>query len=1503
MPYQPYDTGWIKSIYSTACLGYFLLSNGLLPRFTLYSLYNNVYDPFATMISAICDFIGRIGISIGIHVINVESKVFNTFDYIQPIFNGIKYIESCMPQFANAPPSTLRYGHSNVPHRKASSGKHLASYYSRKRLRRKQQVISGSNKKNDNHGGNHHNTRRNPNNICKANSLPKDLHAYDKYVFHPSNDPSYQDNSWYDAISPYWTGGMVWRGAYVLNHQVVSVTTDPIFVSNLLPRHELSATIQTPEARSGDENVGPRATIALDSGSSIHIFKDSFLLTDIQSDEKHSIGVRTTDSKFRVNDIGRLCTDLNALPLPSEGYYYYPKGVANILSLAMVASTKRVVMDSAIDNAIYVFNEDGSYIRFACTSNGMYCIDINTDEDDHAVLAHQTVESESSHFSAIDCRRAAKIRELQEILACPSDIDLANAVEHNVIGNNPFTRRDIRIAKKIYGPDVPAMKGKTVKNKSKMPREDEVTDIPASIIKEYSEVHLSIDVMHVNGIKFLISCSKHIGLLQTYCVRKNNREAILDCILKMVQTYRSRSVFNVITIEADGAFESIKHELQSKPYQIALTTCDADRHVETVERQIWFLKERIRAVILMMPYKRLPKRFTIEMVHRVTSLINSLPKQNGIHSVISPREIVTGKKFRCPSIRIGQYVQGHTGGTNSTDQERSIDSLYIGRADNGSGHEVFKLSTKQPVSVNRVTVIPTSEAVIKTVNDTGEQEKQPEGIEFSDLNGRITLEDFSRNDKDDDSNASDDDFVLDEEYKEEEKADAALEEEEGTVGDDDPDTQEEYFQTPIQQHNTNVSNNNEPTSVVVRRSKRNNNNPIVALTESMTNIEKQECDKRKKKLDVENVSIDDNLDIEDTSIDHDTKVGMDNSTNEEGHTLEDTDVEGVIPKELDSDLGPYWALAQSSHAYVLNTIASYSNIEASKSTPQYGFNRGLKEFGTVGYEATVKELDDNLLGMGAVQMLKPSEVNKTIRFEALNYLMFLKRKRCGKVKARGCADGRPQREYISKDESSSPTVSIYALMTSCLMDAIEERKVATCDIPGAFLQADWPADRDCYLKFEGAMVSMICDIDPKYNKNIVYGKNGRKYVYAKLTKAVYGTLLGAILFYQKLSKQLIDWGYESNYYDRCTFNKMIDGNQITIQFHVDDLKISHVKQSVIDEVLIDLNNKFGTSKKPLAATIGNVHDYLGLTIDYSKKNNVIFTMYDYLEDILESMPEDMNGTSPTPASDNLFDVDDDSPSLNEKESDFFHRSTARLLFAAKRARPDLQVAVAYLCTRVKSPNQSDYRKLTRVIKYLRLTVSIPLILGWDGTGVLTWSVDASFAVHKDMRSHTGAVLTLGQGALMSMSIKQKINTKSSTEAELVGVDDAMNFVEWIQLFVEQQIKSINEDSILKKIGCDVVIQQDNTSTIQLQNNGQASSTKRTRHINIRYFYITSKIKSGRMRVIYHPTKQMVSDYLTKPLQGSLFRTHRNSIMGHDENSISICNTEYNDAKASIRAQS
>jgi hypothetical protein len=129
-----------------------------------------------------------------------------------------------------------------------------------------------------------------------------------------------------------------------------------------------------------------------------------------------------------------------------------------------------------------------------------------------------------------------------------------------------------------------------------MPREDETNDIPPLIAKEYCDVYLLLDVMHVNGISFLILFSKHIGLIQLYCILRNNKQKYLDGILAMIRMYRSCHPLRVIKIKADGAFEAVPQELQDKPYQVALITFDADRHVETIKRQIRFVKERIRSV-------------------------------------------------------------------------------------------------------------------------------------------------------------------------------------------------------------------------------------------------------------------------------------------------------------------------------------------------------------------------------------------------------------------------------------------------------------------------------------------------------------------------------------------------------------------------------------------------------------------------------------------------------------------------------------------------------------------------------------------------------------------------------------------------------------------------------------------------------------------------------------------------------------------------------------------
>ena len=138
-----------------------------------------------------------------------------------------------------------------------------------------------------------------------------------------------------------------------------------------------------------------------------------------------------------------------------------------------------------------------------------------------------------------------------------------------------------------------------------------------------------------------------------------------------------------------------------------------------------------------------------------------------------------------------------------------------------------------------------------------------------------------------------------------------------------------------------------------------------------------------------------------------------------------------------------------------------------------------------------------------------------------------------------------------------------------------------------------------------------------------------------------------------------------------------------------------------------------------------------------------------------------------------------------------------------------------------------------------------------------------------MKSHTGGVMSLGTGAAYSTSKKQKLNTKSSTaEAELVGVDDVLPQALWTKYFMEAQ-----------GYGVTTILNQDNQSTIKLADNGKASSGKGTRHINIRYFFITDRIARKEIAVQYCPIKEMVADYFTKPLQGELFYKFRDQIMG------------------------
>ena len=166
---------------------------------------------------------------------------------------------------------------------------------------------------------------------------------------------------------------------------------------------------------------------------------------------------------------------------------------------------------------------------------------------------------------------------------------------------------------------------------------------------------------------------------------------------------------------------------------------------------------------------------------------------------------------------------------------------------------------------------------------------------------------------------------------------------------------------------------------------------------------------------------------------------------------------------------------------------------ATNETPQMGMKQGVRMFGDLGVSAVKKEVLQ-LHDREVIWAIHKSQLTKEQIRQALGYLMFLKRKRNGKIKGRGCADGRKQRGHIAKEDTVSPTVSTEAVFITAIVDAMEKREVAVVDIPGAFMQVIM--DKDVYMRITGLMVDLLIEIDKSYEQFVVY-ERGEKVIYVE----------------------------------------------------------------------------------------------------------------------------------------------------------------------------------------------------------------------------------------------------------------------------------------------------------------------------------------------------------------------------------------------------------------------
>jgi hypothetical protein len=172
-------------------------------------------------------------------------------------------------------------------------------------------------------------------------------------------------------------------------------------------------------------------------------------------------------------------------------------------------------------------------------------------------------------------------------------------------------------------------------------------------------------------------------------------------------------------------------------------------------------------------------------------------------------------------------------------------------------------------------------------------------------------------------------------------------------------------------------------------------------------------------------------------------------------------------------------------------------------------------------------------------------------------------------------------------------------------------------------------------------------------------------------------MVAGLLYYCKFVKSLTDIGFIINHYDPCVASKIIEGKQMTICFHVDDCKLSHLKKKLMDTMIEYLRQEYESifEDRTGAMTVsrGKIHKYLGMTLDYTVRGQVKITMFDYIDEILTAFDKEEpkgRGTNTSAAPDSLFKVDESCAKLAKNKDVDFHNLVAKTLYATKRARPD-----------------------------------------------------------------------------------------------------------------------------------------------------------------------------------------------------------------------------------------
>ena len=1117
-------------------------------------------------------------------------------------------------------------------------------------------------------------------------------------------------------------------------------------------------------------------------------------------------------------------TWLNSGGMTEFGFAYYWREIpVNILSFGSMVDSKVRVNYLNNKDVFEIIKHDGTVINFGRYSDNLYMGKLNNSNNISNITPYKkvymfSVRDKLAKYNKSEIARAEKVKELMWNLGVVSTSQLIKQLRTSKIEEPGCSPVDVNIAIDIWGPDLAGIKGKSISKKNKSIRNDYSLITTRELQTAYG------DVMFWLGKPYLVIVLQPLELLLITKVRNRSEEELYKATNKLLtKPIKAGFSINTLYFDREGGIVSDVFKLKLKEYKFINTLSFKDYDNNNIQDNIEIeINGSTSGIDIIERQIRVIKE-------RARGIMNVLPYE-------LPESMEEGLISFCVS-KINSEIKA-TGFDNRSPRER-----FNGRVNSKSWIRHGFGNYCQVHSDNN-----------DGINYNGPESRTVGALSLFPVDNVMgtwayinlsTWKIIFRNRAT--SMPISDDIIL------------------------------------------HINNNSNSNSNVLERSNDllqekvdigGNNHVIDHHVEIQNEI-------------IPNI-INDEINVtnnEDTSEgDHNSDINIEGNDVVTATTEINNDyVEGLIEDVEDGNIVTRSARIRNANAKVVSYVKGTNNMgrgEYSFNSKRYNKVKRIflakKAKGTMsikegidklGYEATKaiviemqQLIEKDVLEGRFIDDLTLDELKRIITCR-----MFLKEKTNAdgvfeKVKARLVAGGHLQDRDVY-DNGSSPTASTTVVFIESAIAAKLGNAVAHIDFSGAFLNADMPTNGDhvVHMRLNKYLTQVLVKLDSSYEKFVE--RDGT--LVCRLKKALYGTIEAARLWYEMFVEDAKRFGYLVNETDMCVFRRSEDDGSISVLvLHVDDCLIRAKDDSTIDRIIKQWDDKYpGVTQHR-----GKKIEYIGMNFDFNIDGEVYIDQKGCVDKLMDDC-HDVVGESELPHDKDLFNINENSILLDTSKQDLFHSRVQSLLYLGKRCKPDILTAVSFLGRRVKKANEEDWNKLGKVIKYIRRTRNVGIRLKIGGVNnklKVTAFVDVSFACHADKKSHTGCSIFIGEtGSIYNKSSRQSLMVKSSAEAELVGATDLAGAYLWIKKYLQCQEYEVDTA---------VDLRQDNQAVITWLKNGKAKDEK-GRHISIRYFWLADRVKRGNVVVNYTNTKEMIADYLSKPLGGALFNKFRNVIIG------------------------